>query len=89
VPVVQGMPAGMADQVVIIPWDLDEAERILRAGAGDIAACFYEGNLASALELDGGAVALGLYPIVTLHACSTAQTLHARFPIIFSGCFLK
>ena len=47
------MPDAMADLVVILPWDLEEAEAILRAD-DDIAAVFYEGNLASALELPGG-----------------------------------
>ena len=52
-PSVAGMPDAMADLVVILPWDLEEAEAILRAD-DDVAAVFYEGNLASALELPGG-----------------------------------
>ena len=56
VPVVQGMPDAMADLVVILPWQMDEAARIVRADP-DIAAVFYEGNLASSMDLEEGVAA--------------------------------
>ena len=55
-PVAKGMPVAMAELVVILPWNLDEAEAVLEQ-AGDIAAIMYEGNLASALELPEGVAA--------------------------------